>query len=465
MAFVNRVGEIAALNAWWRRPGAQLGIVWGRRRVGKSYLINHWAASKRSIYHVARNRPLAQELAALSAAAAPVLSSSRRDLLSRPFASWDDAFDTLADAADRQPLLLTIDEVPELLVTDPTMASGLRAIWERLGDSKLRLLLCGSAVRTMEELQQERAPLYGRATLRLRLQPFAPHESALMLPRLGPVERAKAWGVCGGMPFYLSLWDDDASFRENLVRLFCSEQALLLNEGELVLSTEDFPGGGRERLPGRLLRAIAGGNARFAELKTALGTDPSRTLQATQELDLVERVQPVRAELDNRRALYRIADNFLAFWLAVVEPHRAGISMGLGSQIAKVMEAQFDDYMGERWEEALHAHLTRHAESLDLPEPVTEVGRFWKSRRRPNEDACEMDAVMLVGRGRRAALAGEAKWAKSEDGRRVVRALDRKLHDSGLPLVDNPKYLVCARETVTHTDEETVVVTAQDIFG
>ncbi|GIH11794.1 ATPase AAA [Rhizocola hellebori] len=465
MAFVNRVGEIAALDEWWQRPGSQLGIVWGRRRVGKSYLISHWARGKRSIFHVARNRPLGQELAALSAAAAPVLAAGRRDLLSRPFVSWDDVFDTLADAAHRQPLLLTIDEVPELLTSDPSMASGLRAIWERMADTKLRLLLCGSAVRTMEELQHERAPLFGRATLRLRLQPFAPRESALLLPRLSPSERAKAWGVCGGMPFYLSLWDDGLSFRQNLVRLFCSEQALLLNEGELVLSTEDFPGGGRERLPGRLLRAISGGNTRFAELKTAVGADPTRALQATQELDLVERIQPVRVEADGRRALYRIADNFLAFWLTIVEPHRAAITQGLASHVAKIMESQFDDYMGDRWEEALRTHLTRTVDELDLPEPATEVGRFWKSRLRPQEDPCEMDAVVLVGRGRRAAIAGEAKWAKTEDGRRAVRALDRKLHDSGLPLVDNPKFVVCARESVTHADPETLVVTADDIFG
>jgi hypothetical protein len=76
-----------------------------------------------------------------------------------------------------------------------------------------------------------------------------------------------------------------------------------------------------------------------------------------------------------------------------------------------------------------------------------------------------MDAVVLVGKGRRVALAGEAKWAKSEDGRRVVRTLERKLNNSGLPLHDEPRYLVCARETVTRADEETLVVTAADIFA
>lgn len=465
MTFINRTNELSALDQWWNRPGAQLGIVWGRRRVGKSYLLAHWSASKRTIFHVARNRPVGQELAALSAAAAPALATGRRDLASRPFADWDDAFDTLADAAQHEPLLLIIDEVPELLQADPLLASALRAIWERLTDTKLRLLLCGSAVRTMEQLQHERAPLYGRATLRLRLQPFAPHESALMLPGLSPTERAQAWGVCGGMPFYLSLWDTAESLRGNLLKLFCSEQGILLNEGDLVLSTEDFPGGGRERLPGRLLRAVAAGRTRYGELKDALGTDPTRALHATQELDLVERVEPVGANPDSRRALYRVADNFLAFWLSVVEPHRAAITRGLGTTIAPTMERQLDDFMGDRWEDAFRAHLVRIAPDLALPEPITEIGRFWKSRVRPDDDPCEMDAVALVGRSKRVGLVGEAKWARTEDGRRVVRTLTRKLAQCGLPMIDEPRYAVCARESVTHVDSDVIVVTAADIFG
>jgi AAA+ ATPase superfamily predicted ATPase len=217
-------------------------------------------------------------------------------------------------------------------------------------------------------------------------------------------------------------------------------------------------------MPARLLRAVAAGHARFAELKTALGTDPTRVLQATQELDLVEKVEPVRAHADSRRALYRVADNFLAFWLGVVEPHRSAITRGIGGQIAAVMERQLDEFMGDRWEEALRAHLVRVAGDLDLPEPVTEVGRFWKTRTRPDEDPCEMDAVALVGLGRRVGLVGEAKWARSEDGRRIVRTLQRKLHDSGLPAIDDPRYVICARESVSHADPDTIVVTAKEIF-
>ena len=236
--FVNRVKELSLLDEWFGRPGPQLGVVWGRRRVGKSHLLAHWAAGKRAVYHVSRNRAPDQELAALSATAAPVLALANRDLASRPFRDWDEAFELFRQTASEAPLVVILDEFPELIKSDLRIESALRAIWEGMGDHLVRLVLCGSAVRTMEALQEERAPLYGRATLRLQVRPFLPNEAALMLPGLAPAERARAWGVCGGIPFYLDLWDQLSSFRDNLARLVTNEHGLLLNEGQLILATE-----------------------------------------------------------------------------------------------------------------------------------------------------------------------------------------------------------------------------------
>lgn len=468
MRFVNRTQELATLQRWYEQPGARMGVVWGRRRVGKTFLLAHWARDKRAILHTARNRPLAAELAALSAAATPVLDLPRRDLAARPFVDWDDAFETLAAAAAGEPVLLVIDELPELLYAEPHLASALRAIWEGIGDTKLRLLLCGSAVRTMEALQEERAPLFGRTTLRMQVRPFAPHEAAQMLPGLPPAERAQAWGVCGGSPFYLSLWEDGRSTEENLSELFGTEQGLLLNEGQLILATEDFAGGRRERLPEQVLRAIASGRTRYGEIKQALGADPSRPLAALQGLGLVERVLPVAGKPDTRLAYYRIADNFLAFWLTVVEPHRTMISQRLGGGVVRTLLRQLDHFMGERWEEAFRSHLARILAADGRVQPLVALGRFWKQRVAPSEDPGEIDAVGLTGLERRLSLAGEAKWARREDGRRVVRTLRRKVLESELLRESDPEpvYAVCARDSVTgDLPSETLVVTAADIFG
>lgn len=469
VAFVNRRRELAALDAWWRRPGPQLGVIWGRRRVGKSYLISHWARDKRAIYHIARNQPPGEQLRQLSERARPVASTRYRDLARTPFSDWDDVFRVLAAAAVDEPLLLVIDEFAELCQSEPNIESVLRAVWEEVAaDSKLRLLLTGSAVRAMAALQAERAPLFGRATLRLQLRPFTPAESALMLPGLAPAERAKAWGVCGGTPYYLDLWDDGGSFRENLERLVCTEQGILLNEGELVLATEDFAGGRRERTPEHVLRAIASGHSSFSEIKSIIGTDPSRPLRALTDMELIHRVQPVRAKPDSRRVVYRIADNFLAFWLSLVEPSYEYITWGLGTGMAAIIEDGFSDFMGRRWEEAFRRHLAVAAQEDPRFQPVAGIGEYWKHSTRADEDPCEMDAVLLTGRAKTVTLVGEAKWSKSASGGRLLAGLRRKAIESGLPLADELVYALCAREEVTHLPKDrsdVIVVTAEEIFG
>lgn len=469
MPFVNRKRELAALDEWWVRPGPQLGVIWGRRRVGKSYLISHWAQDRRVIFHIARNQPLREQFRQLSDRAHRLLSTEQRDLTRTPFSDWDDVFGVLANAARHEPLLLVIDEFAELLQSEPNVESTLRAVWEEIGtDSKLRVLLTGSVVRAMEALQAERAPLFGRATLRLHLRPFTPGESALMLQGLTPAERAKAWGVCGGTPYYLSLWDDGATFRENLERLVCTEQGVLLNEGELVLATEDFAGGRRERLPEQVLRAIATSHTAFSEIKAIIGTDPTRVLRSLQDLELVSRIQPVRAKSDARRASYRISDNFLDFWLSLVEPFREYIAWGTGADVAEIIEDSFSDFMGDRWEEAFRKHLALVAMADPRLRPVAGFGEFWKPGRQGDGDQCQLDAVILTGRTRTVTLVGEAKWSASKNGGRLLRDLERKAVESGLPLADHLVYALCAREEVTHLPpgrDDIIVVTAADIFG
>ncbi|HWL44864.1 MAG TPA: ATP-binding protein [Ilumatobacter sp.] len=463
--FVNRTDELAALDAWWKRPGSALGIVWGRRRVGKSWLLKHWASDRRAVFHVASNQAPLDELASLSRAVAAVVSPRRRDLAIRPFVDWDDAFETLADLADAEPLLVVIDEFPELFKVIPGFDSRLRAIWERIdGTSQLKLVLCGSAVRSMEAIQAQDAPLFNRTTLRLLVQPFRPHEVSAILPAATPVERAAAWGVCGGMPYYLGAWDGSVGLRDNVERLFCHEHALLLNEGELVLANEEAVGGGRERLPEQVLRAIASGRSGFSDIKSVINTLPTRVLDHLAAVRLVDKVQPVTERPDNRRSYYRIADNFLAFWLTVIERHRPAIEQGLGPNVVGVVLEAFDDYMGARWEEALREHV-RHLAAIGSLTDLVQVGEFWLRQVRPNEDPCQLDLVGLAGRRREVAVIGEAKWARRRSAHTLVGEMQRKAVEARLQLAAHPVWVACAREQLTNVPANCLAVTAADIFA
>ena len=467
--FVNRTTELAALGAWYEQPRSGLGIVYGRRRVGKTWLLAKFSDGKHVVQHTARGASLAEELRTLSLAAAPVLNLARRSLSERPFTDWDDVFETFADAATTRPVLLVLDEFPELMKSSPNLEEQLRAIWDRVmlaGPTNLKFVVCGSAVRVMEALQQENAALFGRADLRLLVQPFRPHEAALMLPNATPPDRAAAWGVCGGIPRYLALWDDSADLAANLARLVTNEQGLLLSEGELVLADEDIVGHRGQHLPEQVLRAIASGSTTFQAIQNHTGKLPTRVLNDLVQGRLLERVSPVGRDKDNTKlTYYRIADNFLAFWLSCVEPHRGPIERGLGPSVAKVINASFDDFMGPRYEDAFRAHLRRLAATGSLGvDDVVDIGEWWRSQGKGAVDPCQMDAVALAGRRRLPVIVGEAKWAKKVNGASLLGGMRRKLHDSQLADPDKVHYYLCARERVDRSEALTPI-TAADIFS
>jgi hypothetical protein len=205
---------------------------------------------------------------------------------------------------------------------------------------------------------------------------------------------------------------------------------------------------------------VAGGRTKYNEIEQAVGTSPSRVIDNLIELRLLERVSPVTdTSRRTRRSSYRVADNFLEFWLGVVSRYRAEIDRGLGRTILKALLADLDDHMGPRWEESFRQHLRRIAARGELGDDVVAVGPYWSDGR----EAVEIDAVVLAGRRRRAVLVGEAKWARVVDGERARRSLEGKMRS--LPAATGEiLYAACARERVT-ASKGLRAFTARHIFG
>ncbi len=431
-------------------------MLWGRRRVGKTALLGEFARDLPAVFHTGTGQAATGELADLSRKVAAVHPRPLRSLAERPYRDWQEALEDLATIAETTPLLLVLDEFPELVHASAELPGIIRAFLDRThGHTELRLLLCGSAVRHMEAVLDLRAPLYGRFDLTLQLHPFTPSESALMLPELSPADRAVVHGVVGGVPLYLSWWDQNDSITDNIRRLVCRPSAPILSEGGLILATEAESG----ELPAAVLHAIAAGKTKHNEIKEWVRADPTRTLDRLVRMRVIERLLPVTETATSRRKLYRITDNMLAFYLGVVNRHLPEIERGLGESILPAIMDALDDHLGGPWEAAFRDQLRRMAVAGEIAPQVVAVGPFWTA-----DGHNEIDAVVLAGRSRLPVLAGEAKWAKTVSAPKILTNLSRKVEAlPGKPT--DVQLAVCAREDVRQVPEGALAITAADIFG
>ncbi len=455
-SFIGREAELGTLNRLWDTPGAELVLVWGPRRVGKSFLLNEFARGKRAVIYTATERAPELELADFSDRVRQVLTPGPRDVLaSGPFRSWDEALRYLAGASERQRLLVVLDEFSYLVESDPSLASVIQRFWDNEArSSKLHLILCGSATSVLEGLGAERAPLFGRFSARVQIHPFSFKAAAEFNEKLSAVDLCRVYGVIGGMPLYLKMWNDTQSWRQNLVRLFGDPSSPLLNEGELVLRTELPEAAGYFRL----MHAVAHGRTKYSEIRDVAGIEPARSLERLTAVRLMERRVPVTQDPDRTRVrIYRITDNFLSFWFRFVYPNRGEIERGLGPAIVDQVMAgtAFENHMGPVFEEMTREYVRMSAGTRGVP-AVTRVGAWWTADGRTEIDVVAIDGKVV-------ALAGEAKWSRHA-GRRELDALRLKVEV--LPAREGqPLLALFAREDFRGIEErEALLVSAEDLY-
>lgn len=212
--------------------------------------------------------------------------------------------------------------------------------------------------------------------------------------------------------------------------------------------------------PAAILYALAAGRTKYHEIEDAIRAEPSRTLDRLITMRLVERLIPVTDDPKrSKRRIYRIADNFLAFYLGILSHYRAEIDRGLGATIVDALLNDLDDHMGPIYKEAFRDHLRRLAVEGRLGPAVVAVGPWW---RQDGQD--QLDAVVLAkqDKTRRPVMVRESKWSRQVDAARIRRGLERKATNIADP--DELTYAVCARETLLNLDDDVLGVTAADIF-
>lgn len=416
MDLIGRRSELAQLNAAWERAGAgepQLAVVWGRRRVGKTYLLTHFATDLRSVYFTATRQDSEQrQLLRFADRVREQLGEEVRDLVPAGFPDWEAALRFIARLAQYEPLLLVIDEAPRLTSGRADFADLISAVWENaIRDQRLMVVLTGSAVSVMKEMLGPQGGLHRRPTVELRMEPFSLVEARSFQPELPADAFIEAYAACGGYPLHLRRWRPDRGTDENLREQAFAPGGLLLRDAPDILSEDLDWRGGYERV----LTAIAGGARRRSRIAGRAQQRIDYTLDRLRSAGYVRAVRPVGVA-GSPDPMYEIADTYLAYWFAVLRDDADLIEGGQGEAVQRRTDDRWRQHLASVFEAAARAHAQRLVGG-ELP-PDTVVGRWWL------DETIEIDVLAMSGY--RPVLVGECRWQEGEMTERDLAELRRR---------------------------------------
>lgn len=417
--FIGREAELVHLETLYASGHAELFILYGRRRVGKTELLRAFCVNKPHIFFIATLSSDHDQLAAFSQDIYRLIHADVPEGFSYP--SWEAALRALGELPGRP--VIVLDEFTYLIGGNKAIPSILQKVWdERLKNSKVFMILCGSYIGMMEtEVIGYKAPLYGRRTGSTLLNPLELPTIPLFFPNYTPIQHIEAWAVLGGMPYYLSAFSDQVDIFANIREQILDVRGLLYTEPRLLLLEEL-----REpRNYFSILRAIAQGSTRLNEIaqKAGVGDSPvtARYLDILQQMRLVYRSVPATESQPekSKKGIYHIADFFLRFWFRYVHPYQNALDLGMADGILEQrVRPTFEQFVSYGFEEAARAYVSRLARKAQLSFLPERIGSWW-------DQSNEID-VLAVSDSERALLVGECKWSTSPVGSDILEDLKRK---------------------------------------
>lgn len=406
--FIGREQELASLNRLYTSDKFEFAVIYGRRRVGKTALINEFIKDKKAIYFMGVESNEKQNLENFSR---NILEYRTGIQAETAFLTFQAALEYVFKMSEEERIILAIDEYPYVARCSQSLASTIQLLIDKYKDhSKLMLILCGSSMSYIEDhVLAYKAPLYGRRTAQMKIQPFDFIDSCRYFNNFSDEDKALVYGIVGGTPQYLLQMDDRLSVEDNIKNTFLNPTFALFEEPENLLKQEV-----REpALYNAIITAIATGASRMAEISSKTGEETSicsSYLRNLISLGIVQKETPY-GEKASRKSIYIIDDNMFRFWFRFVPENSSIIARGAADLAYKRIEPHLSDYMGKVFEEICKQYLWRQLLSGDCPVEFKDLGRWWGTDPAAHSQA-EID--IMGEQDNETALFGECKWTNEK---------------------------------------------------
>jgi AAA+ ATPase superfamily predicted ATPase len=419
--FVGRKTELAKLNKLYQSDKFECVVIYGRRRVGKTTLINEFIKDKEAIFFTGLESNAKENLESLSRSIMTAHSGFEAD--GPVFGDYRKALDFIYDLSKEKRLIMVIDEYPYLASSYKTISSLLQEyIDQKFLNSKLYLILCGSSLSFMEyQVLGYQSPLYGRRTSQFKIKPFQFAEVKEYYRRFDLYDLATIYAVTGGIPQYMAKIDDRQSVADNIKNNFLDPTAYLFEEPSNLIKQEC-------REPAQynsIIKAIATGASRLSDIANKVGVASglcSNYLATLMAIGIVKKEFPFREE-SPKKTLYALEDSMFRFWYRFIPDHMAQIHQGLQDRVYERIAPQIPAFMGGVFEEICKQYLWRENIAGRLPFDFVDLGRWW------GNDAirkCETEIDIVADDSGTTALFAECKWTNEKVGARELDDLEHQ---------------------------------------
>ena len=374
--FYCREQELNKLNKRYNDGKFECVVIYGRRRVGKTALINEFCKDKPAIMFSALNSTSSENLEALSKSIYQYKNPDSTGETAPIYPDYDAALQEITMLAETERLIFVIDEYPYLAKTEKSISSRLQHIIDHIWQQgKLFVILCGSSMSFMEyQVLGYESPLYGRRTAQFKIQALTYKEIVAFNPELTAEQQSLIYGVTGGIPHYINKLNVTDSIDSALLENLFDSSGYLFEEPENLLKQEL-----REpAVYNSIITAIAGGASRANEISTKVGIESAKCakyINVLLDLGILKRETPI-TEKEGKKTIYSIGDNFFRFWYRFVPRNMTAIQTGRITQLYdKAVKKHFSDYMGLVFEQMCREYLLNYAN--DLPIDISDAAQWW----------------------------------------------------------------------------------------
>jgi len=415
--FIGRERELKSLEQMYASGKFEFAVLYGRRRVGKTALLTQFIQDKKAIYFMGVESNAKQNLENLSKS---ILEYASGITAENSFLSFQAALEYVFKLAEKERVILVLDEYPYVARSSKSLASTLQLLIDKNKDnSKLMLILCGSSMSYMEDqVLAYKAPLYGRRTAQIKLLPFDFGETCRYFSHFKDEDKALAYGIVGGTPQYLLQINDRLSIEENIKNTFLNPISFLYEEPVNLLKQE-------VREPAiytAIITAIAAGASRMSEISSKVGEDTNvcaSYIKNLISLGIVQKETPY-GEKASRKSLYSVEDNMFRFWYRFVLENNSLIARGAADLVYQRIAPQLGHYMGKVFEEICRQYLWKLLLEGKSPVEFTSLGRWWGND--PIEKS-QTEIDILGEQDKTTALFGECKWTNEKVDLGVLETL------------------------------------------